>query len=524
MHEQISAAFRLLPDYLGQHTLLCAAALTLGVSFALPLAFLAARRPRLRFWVLSMTGLFQTIPGLALLAMFYPLLLGVSDVTRMFVGIDIPALGFLPSVAALTLYSMLPIVRNGIAGFVGIEPAVLEAADAVGMTPRQRFLRVEAPLAAPVVMAGIRTAAVWTIGTATLSTSVGQTSLGNYIFSGLQTQNWVFVLFGCVAAAVLASVVDQLLGLIEQGLSAGKRGLIGLGMAGLAAGFGLTLIPLGAATATGYVVGAKNFTEQYILAELISRQIRAVGAHAEQQDNLGSAIAFRAVANNEIDVYVDYTGTLWTNVMQRRDRVTPAQMQQQLTQWLASHYGVLLLGSLGFENAYVFAMRRDRAAALGITSITDLKAHSAQLALGTDFEFLVRPEWATIKDAYQLDFGVKRSFEPTFMYRAVLDRSVDVISAFSSDGRIASDDLVVLTDPLHAIPSYEAVVLISPKRSNDRVLIDALTPLLGRISIEQMRQANLMVDRGSSRASPQEAAAYLARSIGLQDEGVATKP
>ena len=236
MHDQFSAALQLLPNYLGQHTLLCAAALTLGVSLALPLAFLAARRPRIRFWVLSMTGLFQTIPGLALLAMFYPLLLGLSDVARALVGIDIPALGFLPSVAALTLYSMMPIVRNGIAGFVGIDPAVLEAADAVGMTPRQRFLRVEAPLAAPVVMAGIRTAAVWTIGTATLSTSVGQTSLGNYIFSGLQTQNWVFVLFGCVAAAVLATVVDQLLGLIETGLSAGKRGLIGLGTAGLALG------------------------------------------------------------------------------------------------------------------------------------------------------------------------------------------------------------------------------------------------------------------------------------------------
>jgi osmoprotectant transport system permease protein len=524
MHDQFSAALQLLPNYLGQHTLLCAAALTLGVSLALPLAFLAARRPRIRFWVLSMTGLFQTIPGLALLAMFYPLLLGLSDVAKALVGIDIPALGFLPSVAALTLYSMMPIVRNGIAGFVGIDPAVLEAADAVGMTPRQRFLRVEAPLAAPVVMAGIRTAAVWTIGTATLSTSVGQTSLGNYIFSGLQTQNWVFVLFGCVAAAVLATVVDQLLGLIETGLSAGKRGLIGLGTAGLALGFGLTFIPLGAVTAAGYVVGAKNFTEQYILAELISRQIRVLGARAEQQENLGSAIAFRALANDEIDVYVDYTGTLWTNVMQRRDRAAPAQMQQQLTQWLAGQYGVLLLGNLGFENAYVFAMRRDRAAALGITSITDLKEHSAQLALGTDFEFLVRPEWTTIKDAYQIDFGTKRSFEPTFMYRAVLDRSVDVISAFSSDGRIASDDLLVLTDPLHAIPSYEAVVLISPKRSKDRLLIDALTPLLGRISIEQMRQANLMVDRGSNRASPREAAGYLARSIGLQDASAATTP
>ncbi len=524
MHEQFSAALQLLPNYLGQHTLLCAAALALGVSFALPLAFLAARRPRLRFWVLSITGLFQTIPGLALLAMFYPLLLGISDVAKALVGINIPALGFLPSVAALTLYSMLPIVRNGVAGFAGIDPAVLEAADAVGMTPRQRFLRVEAPLAAPVVMAGIRTAAVWTIGTATLSTSVGQTSLGNYIFSGLQTQNWVFVLFGCVAAAVLATAVDQLLGLIELGLSSGKRAPMFLGLFGLAAGLSLTLVPLAAASATGYVVGAKNFTEQYILAALISRQIEAAGAGVQQQDNLGSAIAFNAVASNEIDVYVDYTGTLWTNVMQRRDPVTPAQMQQQLTQWLARDYGVLLLGSLGFENAYVFAMRRDRAAALGIKSLADLSEHSAQLALGADFEFLARPEWTTIKNAYRLDFGSKRSFEPTFMYRAVQDRSVDVISAFSSDGRIASDDLVVLTDPMHAIPSYEAVILISPKRSKDRVLIDALTPLLGRVSIEQMRQANLMVDRGSNSASPREAASFLARSIGLRDAGAAATP
>jgi osmoprotectant transport system permease protein len=524
MNEQIIAAFQLLPNFLAQHALLCAVALTLGISLALPLAILAARRPRLRFWVLAITGLVQTVPGLALLAMFYPLLLGISDVTKALAGIDIPALGFLPSVAALTLYSMLPIVRNGITGFLGLDPAVLEAADAVGMTPRQRFVRVEAPLAAPVVMAGIRTAAVWTIGTATLSTSVGQTSLGNYIFSGLQTQNWVFVLFGCVAAAGLAFVVDQLLGLIEAGLSAGKRILTCVGLAGLVAGLSLTLIPLGAATATGYVVGAKNFTEQYILAELISQQIRIAGAHGEQRQSLGSAIAFRAIANNEVDVYVDYTGTLWTNVMQRRDLVTAATMQQQLTDWLASQYGVLLLGNLGFENAYVFAMRRDRAAALGVRSIEDLREHSAQLTLGTDFEFLVRPEWTMIKDTYRLDFGVKRSFDPTFMYRAVQDRSVDVISAFSSDGRIASEDLLVLTDPMHAIPSYEAVVLICPRRSKDRVLIDAITPLLGRISIEQMREANLMVDGDANRASPQQAAGYLARSIGLPDARSARTP
>jgi osmoprotectant transport system permease protein len=156
--------------------------------------------------------------------------------------------------------------------------------------------------------------------------------------------------------------------------------------------------------------------------------------------------------------------------------------------------------------------------------LADLSEHSAQLALGADLEFLARPEWTMIKDAYRLDFGTKRSFEPTFMYRAVEDRSVDVISAFSSDGRIASDDLLVLTDPMHAIPSYEAVVLISPKRSKDRVLIDALTPLLGRISIEQMREANLMVDRRTNEASPRQAAKSLARSIGLRDASTARTP
>ena len=112
---------------------------------------------------------------------------------------------------ALALYSMLPVLRNAITGLNGIDPALIEAAQGVGMTPRQSLVMVELPLALPVMMAGIRTAAVWVIGTATLSTPIGQTSLGNYIFAGLQTQNWVFVLFGCFASALLALAVDQLL-------------------------------------------------------------------------------------------------------------------------------------------------------------------------------------------------------------------------------------------------------------------------------------------------------------------------
>jgi len=515
MNERIASAFDLLPGYLAQHVLLSAAALALGVMLALPLSVVASRHARVRFFALATASLIQTIPGLALLALFYPLLLGLSAFTEMLLGVEVPALGFLPSVLALTLYSMLPILRNGVAGLTGLDPAVIEAANAVGMTPRQRFLRIEAPLAAPIVMGGIRTAAVWTIGAATLSTSVGQTSLGNYIFAGLQTENWIFVLFGCAAAAALALVVDQLLGLIEAGIARRRPLRIYLGLAGVAAGTIIALTSLAGGKPNVYRVGAKNFSEQFILADLIARQLEAAGATAQRRDDLGSAIAFRALAGGDIDVYVDYSGTLWTNVLDRRDVPPREVMLRELTDALAEKYGVVLLGPLGFENAYTLAMRRERASALGIATIGDLATDAPKLTLGADLEFLSRPEWRTLKNAYGLDFAAQRSFNPTFMYRALEDGSVDVISAFSSDGRIAALNLAVLSDPKHAIPSYDAVVLISPRRAKDSTLIRALTPLLGKISVEQMRAANLMVDRDNDKASPQQAAEFLGRAIGL---------
>ncbi len=515
MNERIAEALRLLPDYLSRHVLLCAAALSIAIVFAIPLALLASRHPRLRFQALTLASLIQTIPGLALLALFYPLLLGVSAATQSLFGFGLPALGFLPSVLALTLYATLPILRNGVVGLMELDPAILEAADAVGMTPRQRLLRVEAPLAAPIVMAGIRTAAVWTIGAATLSTSVGQTSLGNYIFSGLQTENWIFVLFGCAAAAALAFVTDQLLALVEIGVGQRKLKRIGFGLGGLAAGIILALTPLVASGRISYLIGAKNFSEQFILAELISQQLERAGATSRRTENLGSAVAFRALASSDIDVYVDYVGTLWTNVMARHDVKPRQQMLAELSAWMSEHYRVRVLGALGFENAYVLAMRPDRAHGLGVSTIADLARFAPRLSLGADLEFLSRPEWTMLKSAYGLSFATERSFNPTFMYRALEDGSVDVISAFSSDGRIAADGLVVLADPKHAIPSYDAIVLISPKRSADPTLLHALTPLLGKISVEDMRQANLMVDRDADKATPKQAAIVLARKIGL---------
>jgi len=273
MTGQMDAAWALLPERLAWHVVLSASALALGLALSLPLAVAAARSPRLRWPVMALASLIQTVPSLALLALFYPLLLALSGLTLKAFGVQLHALGFLPSLLALTLYSMLPILRNGVAGLTGVDPAVLEAADGVGMTVRQKLIRVQAPLAAPVLMAGVRTAAVWTIGAATLATPVGQTSLGDYIFAGLQTENWVFVLFGCGAAAVLALVVDQVLGLIEQGAARRDLRRIGAGLAVLVVGTAMAAGSLIHRPAPAYVIGAKNFSEQFILAEMMQSRL-----------------------------------------------------------------------------------------------------------------------------------------------------------------------------------------------------------------------------------------------------------
>jgi osmoprotectant transport system permease protein len=507
--ERIASALRLLPDYLAQHVVLSASALALGVALSLPLAVLIYGRPLLRWPVLTTAGVIQTIPGLALLALFYPLLLAISAVSAKLVGVAIPALGFLPSLLALTLYSMLPILRNAVAGLTGVDPAIIEAANGVGMTPRQRLYWIEAPLAAPVAMAGIRTAAVWTIGAATLSTAVGQTSLGNFIFAGLQTENWIFVLVGCAAAAILALAADQLLALVERGIAQRQRRLTLVGIAGLGIGALLALAPLAKGETKPYVIGAKNFSEQFILAELMGERLQRQGLPVLRKDGLGSAIAFRALSSGEIDAYVDYSGTLWANVLGRQDTPPPDIMLRELTDLLRERFGVEVLGSLGFENAYALAMKRERAGSLGVKTIADLAPHASRLTLGADLEFLSRPEWAALKAAYGLDFRDQRSFNPTFMYRAIAIGEADVISAFSSDGRIAAQNLVVLEDPKHALPSYDAVILVSPQRTRDERLKRALAPLVGAIAVERMREANLMVDRDIDKASPKQAAEFL---------------
>jgi osmoprotectant transport system permease protein len=512
MNDRFANALALLPVYLSEHVVLSAAAMALGLVVSLALVVGGVRCERVRWPVLAFASLIQTVPSLALLALFYPLLLALSRLAESVLGTGFSALGFLPSLLALALYSMLPVIRNGVTGVLNLDPAVIEAARGVGMTDWQRLWRVELPLATPLLMAGVRTAAVWVIGAATLSTPVGQVSLGNYIFAGLQVQNWVSVLFGCVAAAALALVVDQLLGVIETGLARRSRSRVAAGVVALAVGIAAAAMPLGRG-ATSYVVGGKAFSEQFILAELMGARIQAAGGAAVQRTGLGSAVVFAALASGDIDVYVDYSGTIWANVMQRTDVPRREPMLAEIRNWLEEEHGIVMLGSLGFENAYGLAMRRDRAERLGIATIADLAAHAANLSMGADLEFFSRPEWRAVQSAYGLQFASRRDFDPTFMYQAVTDGEVDVISAFTSDGRIAADDLLVLADPAGAILPYDAIVLIARKRANDDVLRRALTPLIDAIPLALMQEANYRVDRERDKETPAAAARWLETQI-----------
>lgn len=503
----MSDPFARLPETVAAHLGLSFAALSLGVAVAVPLGILVTRVRRLERPVVAVASVLQTVPSLALLAFMVPVL----------AALGLHGIGTLPALLGLFVYSVLPILRNTVTGLAGLDPAVLEAARGVGMTSRQSLLRVELPLCLPVVIAGIRTAATLTVGTATLATPVGATSLGSYIFGGLQTRNYTAVIVGCVASAGLAIVLDAVIGVLALGLARRRRRLAAAGAAGLLALAAIGATPaLRGAWSDGepeLVIGAKTFTESYVLAHVLAGQIeRETGQRTRTLESLGSTVVFDALERGEIDAYVDYSGTLWSTVLARGEpRPDRATLLREVARALEPR-GVLVVGSLGFENTYVLLMRRTHAERLAVRRVSELTAHAGGLRLGSDYELLQRPEWATLTSRYGLRFAEERSMDPSLMYDAVAAGEVDVIAGFSTDGRIAALDLVALADDRGAIPPYDAVILAAARLRSERPeVIEALARLAGRIDAATMRELNHRVD-GAGQGPAEVAASFLDRS------------
>ena len=487
MSENLREQLLLLPAYFQGHLLLTLAAITMGVLISVPLGVWAEQSARAKRPLLATVSIIQTFPSLAILALVVALLGG--------------RIGFLPAFIALTLYSMLPIVRNTVTGLESVSGSVIEAARGIGMSPHQILREVKLPLAMPVIVAGIRTAMVWTVGLATLSTLVGATSFGNYIFTGIQTRNLVAVTVGSLASAGLAVGLDGLVASIQWLLEKRneaedserlKRIRISV-YAVIACVTAIALYGLIPQPRADFVVAGKPFTEQHIMAGLLAVELEDAGFSVEQRLGLGSDVVYAAIRSGTVDLYVEYTGTIWANYMNREGNPGREAIRDGVIEYLQEE-GVVTVGFTGFQNRYALAMRRDRAEELGVTSIEDLVSIAAELSAGADLEFFGRPEWLRLRDLYNMDFGDKLTFDPSLMYRALVDAQVDVISAYTTDGRVAAFDLLLLEDPRNALLAYDGMFLASVSAAEDPDFMRAVESFVDNIPDQAMRQANRLVD------------------------------
>jgi osmoprotectant transport system permease protein len=371
---------------------------------------------------------------------------------------------------------------------------------------------VQLPLAAPSIIAGIRTATVWVVGLATIAQPVGATSLGNYIFVGLQTSNSSALLMGCIFSALLAISLDRILRGVEAATRDRDQSRL-LRLCTFLSMIVLTPILLEAlyspatfvtseqlpvdakySSTRPITVGGKAFTEGYTMAHLLEEALKNNGIETKTRTGMGSTILFEALANGTIDAYVDYTGTIWATIMKQSGSLTPAELFVEVASYLRREHGITVLGQLGFENSYSLGMNRQKAQELGITSIQDLRAQSASLVVVSEVEFFARSEWTNLRKSYGLDFKDKMTMDANLMYDAVHNGKSDVVVAYTTDGRIPAYDLVILGDPRQILPSYDAIILLSKEASKDMRVIRALRPMINSISTKKMQLYNKAVD------------------------------
>ena len=494
-----------LPILLSWHLLLSLFAIATAAVLAFGLTLAADGNPRLKTFSLTISSIVQTIPALALLALMVPLLGG--------------AIGFLPAYLALTAYAVLPMLQNSITGISETDPRLVDAARGLGMSEKQVLFKVRFPLAFPVILAGLRTATVWTVGMTTLATAVGASGLGVYIFTGLQTRNHTTTLFGCFFAAALSVVLDQILRMAEHAVRSRRRKLAGFAFAILAvllvsAAAGIFWpasdelareryepvaiqetdtdeagLPL---SGQQFTTGSKSYVESYILGEMLALHLEAAGATIDNRSSMGSTILFDALRQNKVDTYVDFSGTIWATLMKREDPATRLQTRIEAASYLLREHGVTVVGPLGFENNYALSMTSEKASQLGIRSISDLAGQ--RLTIGGDPEIFGRPEWGRLRELYGLELLSTRAMQAIYMFDAVRNDQVDVIIAYSTDGRLADSNLLILEDSLRGFPPYDALILVSPSASENLALIRVLSELVNRISDDDMRRANRLVE------------------------------
>ena len=471
-----------------RHLFLVAVSTLAAIAIGLPAGIVAVRRPRVGRPLLAAASIAQTVPSLALLGFLLPL---------PFIG----GVGPRIAVVALILYALLPIIRSTAAGLTSIDPAVLEAGVAMGMTPRQQLWLLELPLALPSIVAGIRIATIVGIGTATIAAAIGAGGLGEYIFRGLSMVDSTVILAGAIPAAALALIADGLLTWVERQLSPGRHALPSVGPIAIATTSLLVVLVFAGGLApsrpNAIVIGSKNFTEQVVLGELLAQSLEREGLPVTRRLNLGgSFICDRAIRSGDIDAYVEYTGTALAAILKQPIVKDPDVVFTAVRDAYA-RAGLSVLAPLGFNNTFAIIVRRSDADALGLETIEDLRRVDPRWTPGFGYEFAERTDgYAGLASAYGLRFSTApRVMELDLVYRALASKQVDVIAGDATSGLIKALDLAMLRDnrayfpPYHAVPVVRSAVLLAHPE-----IRTAMAALAGRISDDDMRAMNYAVD------------------------------
>jgi osmoprotectant transport system permease protein len=494
-------------EALQQHLFLSLVPILIATLISIPAGIFIARRKKLADVVIGIASVFQTVPSLALFGFLLPIF-GIGSVT---------------AIIALTIYALLPILRNTYTGILSVDQSAVEAGRGMGMTKHQILRMIELPLALPIIMAGLRTATVLTIGVATLAAFIGAGGLGDIIYRGLSTTRNELVLAGAIPAALLAIVIDFILKRIEiatdpkkrKNLSWKKPLFIIVPVIVLVSFLGFR----GGTSQDTIVIAGKKWTEQYILPYIIAEYVKdKTHYNVKVEEGLGETpILTEAIKKGDIDMFVEYTGTGLLTILKEKynPKLSPKDVYNKVKQGYSEKYHLAWLKPLGFENTYALALNQEKYHQLGVKTISELAPASSQLVFGGPTEFFEREDGYTpLVQTYNLSFKDKRTLDPNLMYDAVKEGKVDVIPAYTTDGRIVRFHLGLLKDDKHYFPPYYAAPVVREETLKKfPKLKDAVNELAGKISEKDMAEMNAKVDL--DKQDPHEVATEFLKKKGL---------
>ncbi|WP_205601387.1 ABC transporter permease/substrate-binding protein [Virgibacillus sp. YIM 98842] len=472
----------MLLEKIWEHLQISLTSLLIAIIIAVPLGLVLTRYQRAAEPIIGLSAIMQTIPSLAVLAFLIP-----------FFGI-----GITPAIIALTLYGLLPILRNVYTGIKEVDPALKEAATGMGMSSFRRLTKVELPIATPVIMAGIRTSMVLIVGTTTIAALIGAGGLGEVILLGLDRGADVnLIILGAIPAALLAIALDFILRGFERfSTKFGIKAFVSMVVIVLL----VVLSPLFiTSNKADLVIGGKLGAEPEILINMYKLLIEEeTDLTVDLEPGLGkTAFVFSALEEGSIDIFPEFTGTAIVTHMDAEAESNDArEVYEQARAGMNEMYGMVLLEPMEFNNTYTVATTQEFADAHDLEEIGDLQQIEDETVAGFTLEFNDRYDgYVGMQDVYGLDIADVRTMEPGIRQGAIENDEVDIIDAYATDSYMVELELVTLDDPENLFPPYQGAPLLRNETLEQHPeLEEILNQLGGKITDEEMREMNYQVD------------------------------